>query len=653
MSLTPCSFVSGARPCHYKFKRDGHSLCVTHRPCVSPGFVFDPLVCEECSEHIKFLRLTGEVDRLSNHFSSIRRSWAAVRRSAKRRSVSPAWKDPALMAFVFGGGPSSSTTTASTGPVSPPSGSVVGPTPGPSSAPDPVGFAGFSEPLPTAPSTSPPPPPAPAAGASASALTPDVLREVVAAVVSHLSLHGLPGVGGAAVDAPPCPSGSRDSSAPPTDPPARGSATGPARSPSPLGSYAVASSPISEEEGSDVTAQAAPLLPAPWTPIPSDWVVSVVDGVPVPFCRGDSSTGLVQVMGQEVCWGSSVYAPGPGWFFRPQVDRPPEPSSLPVPPLESVSDSFAVLAVLAGLSPPSLQPPGSGPARPTVGLPWMDGWSDPFFRPLRECWSSAAGGQRYVPPPRRAPRQAAPVGPIGASLDSSLAGFLVNRSPWVFPPPLSTPSPGLQRKCEASQAAASEAFSGFQTILAIERIIDQLSLRPGVNGRLSAAVLCQHLLPLLRSAIWQWAPTVSTLTAQSLSDLMALWVPAVSSLPASAQTAILLGDPLSSSFGSPQAVSTAVTSAPQFLFVSPRQASRPSSSRPRGSAQRRLSSRPRPPVRPARDSGRYRPAAAPSRPGTSRRDRVDRHDRSAGSSARPAAPLPFHSAAAGREGRRR
>ena len=36
MPLSKCVFSRDGRTCHYEFSSDGHSLCVPHRPCVSP-----------------------------------------------------------------------------------------------------------------------------------------------------------------------------------------------------------------------------------------------------------------------------------------------------------------------------------------------------------------------------------------------------------------------------------------------------------------------------------------------------------------------------------------------------------------------------------------------------------------------------------------
>lgn len=99
-SSSKCLFSRDGKACHYDFSPDGHALCVPHRSCVTSDFVYDPEACDVCSEHIKFLRTVGHVDRLSLQFSSLKKSWEAVQRSAKRKGMTPAWRDPKLRDFV-------------------------------------------------------------------------------------------------------------------------------------------------------------------------------------------------------------------------------------------------------------------------------------------------------------------------------------------------------------------------------------------------------------------------------------------------------------------------------------------------------------------------------------------------------------------------
>ena len=62
MPTSKCVFSREGKACTFVFSSDGHSLCVFHRTCVSPDWVFDPERCVICSENIKFLRTVGSVD---------------------------------------------------------------------------------------------------------------------------------------------------------------------------------------------------------------------------------------------------------------------------------------------------------------------------------------------------------------------------------------------------------------------------------------------------------------------------------------------------------------------------------------------------------------------------------------------------------------
>ena len=104
MPVFKCVFSREGHSCLHEFSCDGHSLCVPHRPCVSEDFVFDPEACAVCSENVKFLRTVGHVDRLSQQFSSLKKSWDAVQKSARRNGVSPSWLDSSLREFVLGRG---------------------------------------------------------------------------------------------------------------------------------------------------------------------------------------------------------------------------------------------------------------------------------------------------------------------------------------------------------------------------------------------------------------------------------------------------------------------------------------------------------------------------------------------------------------------
>lgn len=89
MPLAKCVYSLDGKLCRYEFAGDGHALGVTHRPCVSVDFGFDPDVCEACAENVKFLRTVGQVDRLSQQFTSLKKSLEAVKRSVKRKGKSP------------------------------------------------------------------------------------------------------------------------------------------------------------------------------------------------------------------------------------------------------------------------------------------------------------------------------------------------------------------------------------------------------------------------------------------------------------------------------------------------------------------------------------------------------------------------------------
>ena len=102
MTVFPCVWSEGGRTCGYSFTVDGHNKCVAHRPCVSVGFVYDPLRCGVCTPNIEFLGSVEEIDKSCIQFLSIKDSWAAVRRAARRKQLSASWYDVDLCDSIFG-----------------------------------------------------------------------------------------------------------------------------------------------------------------------------------------------------------------------------------------------------------------------------------------------------------------------------------------------------------------------------------------------------------------------------------------------------------------------------------------------------------------------------------------------------------------------
>ena len=137
MPTTKCQFYSDGKGCAYEFSCDGHDLCVPHRPCVSKDFLFDTDKCEKCREHVKFLQSVGKIDKLCLQYTSLRRSWEAVQRSAKRKGKHAVWKDEAFRLAFMGRGSRTAvpSTPSSAGRSSPPSSVVEDPVQGHSSVP--------------------------------------------------------------------------------------------------------------------------------------------------------------------------------------------------------------------------------------------------------------------------------------------------------------------------------------------------------------------------------------------------------------------------------------------------------------------------------------------------------------------------------------
>lgn len=632
MSRVKCVFSRGEKSCSYEFSSDGHSLCVPHRLCVSEDFVYRPDLCVQCSEHVKFFRALGSVDRLSQHFLSIKKSWEAVQRSAKRKRRSASWHDPELREFLLGrpAGRSSLSTT-STGRSSPASSLADASRPSPPPAP--------------LEAVTPPPPPPPGPAAAPVQPSPDVLallpqlqvflRDLVADITPAIRASVAAESPSGRAPPPPGPVSAPGSSGAPDFAPALGPRTAPAHasspgppaapSPPPSPPYAVASSPVTSE-ASD-REESSDLLPRGWAPIEDDWEVHQ-DGDEWVVLRPDSAAhdSLARVPDVHVRWGCSDYSASPAWHFRPRELPPLTSPALPCPSLEDVHSALSTLALLSGLAPPRLAPEGGDASRRAVLLSWMAGQALPFLRPLQDWWPQAASKTQGGLPSRPASRLRAPLLPMGDGWDAQLGHLLLSRPSRSFPPPLSSPSADALRKAERDRAAALESFSGLSSLFCLESLLRQLSASSPRGRRVSAALLCDSLLPLLRSAIYQLAPAASADVGQSLVSLMAVWRQAVAPLPPAAQASLLTADPCSLDFGSPKAVTEALARAPQVAVVYQGQSaprappararvaaaprSRPSASSP--SVQRRPRQDPRRHPYPPRSS---RPSSSAARSG--------------------------------------
>ena len=544
MPLSRCVFVRDGKACHYEFSCDGHTLCVPHRPCVNSDFVYDPELCDFCSENVKFLRSVGRVDRLSQQFASLKRSWEAVQRSAKRKGRGAAWRDDSLRFFVMGKGKraASHSATSSTSQSSPPPSLGDEPQPGPSSAPS-VG--------PHTPTT---PPPAVPYGDLIPQVK-DFIKELFPEFASSFQ------------PSPPSVTPEAAPPSPPTAPPSPPTAPPPPQSPNEASTrppteesvlptlYTVDSSPVSD--ASPRAEEEADQLADDWVPVPGDWSVLPHEDQPILLRQDPTSPGTMeQVPGLEVRWGVSVHVQDPTWHFRTREQAPRLAATLPFPSADEFLRSFSTLGILAGLPAPVIAQEGEEQQRRPVGLPWVDGQTDQFLRSLRDWWTQSAARPSNAPLPRPPTRQRPPLIPHGASLDSQVGAFLAARHPRSFPPPLSTPSADVLRTLERDRASALEFFSAFQTLMGIERLLVHLAQLPST---LSPSALCAHLTPLVRTAVWQLSPTLCTTVGQAMASHIACWRQAVAPLPAPAQSALLLGDPLSPDFGSTQAVADATS----------------------------------------------------------------------------------------------
>ena len=102
MTVTACLWSEGGRTCGYSFQIDGHDFCVSHRPCVSLGFVYDPFRCGVCSPNIEFLKSVGNIDKSCVQYLVIKDSWDAVRRAARRKKLSASWTGESLHDSILG-----------------------------------------------------------------------------------------------------------------------------------------------------------------------------------------------------------------------------------------------------------------------------------------------------------------------------------------------------------------------------------------------------------------------------------------------------------------------------------------------------------------------------------------------------------------------
>ena len=97
MTVFPCVWSENGRT----FTVDGHNKCVTHRPCVSGEFIYNPLDCDICSPNIDFLSSVEVIDKSCMQFICIKDSWSAVRRAARRKQISALWYDMKLHDMFF------------------------------------------------------------------------------------------------------------------------------------------------------------------------------------------------------------------------------------------------------------------------------------------------------------------------------------------------------------------------------------------------------------------------------------------------------------------------------------------------------------------------------------------------------------------------
>ena len=671
MPLSKCSFSREGKTCRYEFADDGHSLCVSHRPCVREDWGYDPTLCVICTENVKFLKTVGKVDRLSHQFSSLKRSWEAVKRSARRKGVQALWRDASLRQFVLGRSaqfvsPSRESSSSRSSPHSP---SPGGPLAGPSSsvldsaAPPPPSVAAAPPTPPLGAATAAPPPPSPSGAGPSPPSSAEVdvapgVRRLLTDLFAEFAASFRPPPAAPAPLAPPSPLPPVPSAAPSTPP-----------STAPPAPYVVESSPVSDvgadgDAGSGTDAEpdvgeGPALLPAGWWPVPPGWQVVPGELVhtilrPAP----DRPNTLEPVPDQQARWGVSAYSSTPCWHFAPQAHQPPPAHSMPAPPFEEVRTTFSSLAALSTAPSPVVSADGEPNARLSLGLPWAAGQVEAFFRSVREWWPLAASQAQPSQPSRPAPRRRAPVVPSGTSWDAQMGSFLLSKDAPYFPPPLATPTTESLRTAEKARAAALEAFSGLSTLIGMESLLRRLSDQPALASSLSGKTVCDLVLPLLRSAVWQLAPSSSAEVGRAMSCHLAAWRQAVAPLPPAAQAALLAVDPVKEDFGTARAVADALARAPQVAVVYRGQSSSRSAP-PRG----RSAPPPRPPPPPPRSTSgprrsrrevRHHPyGQRPSRPAASSTPRLPLQGRDAPPSARRQEQRPFRAPSSTFRGARR
>ena len=165
-------------------------------------------------------------------------------------------------------------------------------------------------------------------------------------------------------------------------------------------------------------------------------------------------------------------------------------------------------------------------------------------------------------------------------------------------------------------------------LFSLESLLHRFSQLPELATTAPSPVLCAHLVPVLRTAMWMLAPASYSEISRALVSHLACWRQAVAPLPPAGQSALLAADQFQTGFGSAQAVTEALARAPQVAVVYRGQSSsRPSAARGRSSitTHRPSSSRHPPATRQPRTDVRYQPyPARPSRPSTSSGDRCGR-----------------------------
>lgn len=567
MSLVKCSFSHEGKKCGHDFSEDGHTLCVRHRPCVSPEFVFDPVTCGVCEENVTFLRSVGSVNPLTQQFVSLKRSWAAVRRSAKRKHREPAWKDTELQVFVLGHGKSGASSRA--------------PSSSSRSSPASSHHDGHSEP-PALPTQEPAAPPSATPLLTAVDVSSLPIRDWIREIVMEVSTSLTP-VPSVPVSGPP-------RAPPPTPPVAARNAPSSVQGTSGLASaspYAVNSSPVSDVGEDSVSSEdeaarpEADPLPGTWFPVPQEWNVMQEGDSWVVMRPGVAPDEFVKLPDHEVRWGVSHHSSTPAWHFK-SLHAPAPPtaaSSLPRPAFEDVQRALTTLALVVGLEPPVVsESDASHPCR-SLGISWMEGLAVPFLKHLQEWWYTTASSTKSDPPARPTPRVQVPVLPTGPLWDSTVAEYLRSLPPRTFPPPLASPSKEELRASGRSRPASLESFSGFSSLLVLDILLQRMARQQDLPS-LSPSVLAEYLLPILRNAVWQLASPVSGELGRSLLDDLTAWRRATAPLPPTARASLLHSDPCSPAFGSASAVSEALARAPQVAVVyKGQESSRPSSSK--------------------------------------------------------------------------